>query len=113
MSPSIAQQKSFDRFGFRVGRHGTHVSRTIMLGELQTLLGLLPSAASRVDYRLAIIRENLLSKKTLATRRLTAKYLAELYALDPRIPIFRIFRQLWDADSDVRPLLALMCAAAR
>ena len=84
-----------------------------MLGELRALLDAVPASATKTEYRRVIIEENILAKRTLATRRLTAKYLTELYALDPQLPLFRVLRYLWGADKEGRPLLALLCAVAR
>jgi len=39
--------------------------------------------------------------------------LRELYALDPSVPLFRVFRKLWELDKADRPLLALLVAYAR
>ncbi len=102
-----------ERFGFRCGDRGTQTSRTIMLSELSSLLAVTPSSASNADYRTAIVLENVLGKRTEATRKLTAQRMTELYALDPRVPLFRVLRQLWDADEQGRPLLACLCANAR
>lgn len=84
-----------------------------MVGELRALLDALPATATQSDYRAAIIEGNVLGKKTLATRRLTARYLVELYALNDQVVLFRVLRRLWDADQEGRPLLALLCALAR
>jgi hypothetical protein len=100
-------------FGFRTGARGTHSSRTIMLAELRLLLDRRPATASKSDYRAAIIENNVLGKKTVTNRRLTAKRMGELYALDPRVPVFRLLRTFWDLDRAGRPLLALLCSSAR
>jgi len=99
--------------GFRFGDKGTHTSRTIMLAELTDLLTELPADAAREEYATAIIEDNILGKQTAATRRLSDQRLGELYGLDRRLPVFRILRQLWEIDSEGRPLLALLCALTR
>ena len=99
--------------GLRFGPKGTHTSRTIMLAELSELLAAVPSEGMRTDYAAAIVDENVLGKATMATRRLTNQRLGELYALDPRVPIFRVLRRLWPVDTLGRPLLAMLCALAR
>lgn len=99
--------------GFRFGAKGTHTSRTIMLAELRGLLQAAGPHCDRSDYVAAVIEDNCLAKKTVATRRLTAQRLTELYGLDPSIPIFRVLRKLWDLDERSRPLLAIQCAIAR
>jgi len=99
--------------GLRFGDKGTHTSRTIMLRELTDLLTTVPESASREDYASAIVEDNVLGKQTVSTRRLTNQRLGELYGLDPQIPIFRVFRRLWEIDEAGRPLLALLCALGR
>ncbi len=110
-----AREKILERFGFRFGEVGTHSSRTLMLSELSQLLGAVPFHAERAIYLHAVIEDNLLGKRTVATRRLTAQRLSELYGLDSTIPLFRILRLLWDVEESGqgRPLLALLCSLAR
>ena len=99
--------------GFRFGAKGTHTSRTIMLAELTTLLQTTSRLSGRAEYASAIIEANCLAKRTVSTRRLTNQRLAELYGLDPSIPLFRVLRKLWDTDGAGRPLLGIQCAIAR
>ena len=99
--------------GFRLGNRGTHTSRTIMLDELHSTLAECPADAPREGYAAKIIDENILGKRTTATRKLTNQRLGELYGLDPAVPLFRIMRHLWAADERGRPLLALLAALAR
>ena len=100
-------------FGLRFGHRGTHTSRTMMLQELTDVIKFTPPTAGSPQYRAAIVDDNLLGKRTLATRKLTAQRLSELYALDPGVPIFRALRRLWDTDHAGRPLLAFLVAFAR
>jgi hypothetical protein len=102
-----------ERFGFRDGPRGTHTSRTMMLAELTALLNTCRPRLTKEDFRRAIIEENVLGKRTAATRRLTAQRLSELYALDPEVTLFRLLLFFWQADPQARPLLALLCASAR
>lgn len=99
--------------GFRSGDRGTHSSRTMMLSELTQLLAAVPSEATHAEYRSAIVEENVLGKKSKATRKLTAQRLSELYGLSPENPLFRNLRKLWRSAALGRPALALLCAAAR
>ena len=101
------------RFGFRSGDRGTHTCRTIMLDELSTLLDSVAPDAGRTDYLAAIIENNALEKQTVATRKLTAQRLKELYALESSVPLFRVLRRFWRDDAAGRPLLALLCALSR
>ena len=84
-----------------------------MLAELGDLLAAVPPEGARADYAAAVVDENALGKATVATRRWTNQRLGELYALDPRVPIFRVLRRLWLVDAPGRPLLAMLCALAR
>jgi hypothetical protein len=61
----------------------------------------------------AIVTDNVLGKKTQTTRRRTAQRLCELYAFDPKCPLFRHLRHFWAADPGSRPALACLTAAAR
>jgi hypothetical protein len=101
------------RFGFRSGERGTHASRSIMLADLDQLLTATPATATHDDYHTAIQDENVLGKRTASTRLWSWKKLRELYGLDPRLAVFRCFRQLWEFDAAGRPLLAVLCACAR
>lgn len=101
------------KFGFRDGDKGTHTSRTIMLEELGVILTAVPADGDREAYLHAAIEENVLSKPTVATRKLSVQRLSELYALDPLCPLFRILRQLWAHGNSDRPMLALLCSLAR
>lgn len=99
--------------GFRWGDRGTHTSRTIMLKELSALLANCPPDASRDDYLSAILKDNCLGKRTAATRKLSSQRLSELYALKPKIPLFRVMRRCWYADRDGQAVLAILLALAR
>lgn len=116
MNMRLPRAASLERAGFRFGERGTQSSRHIMLSELGELLDALPAGAGRLDYAAAIVDENVLGKPTLATRRATRQRLAELYALDPAVPLFRVLRRLWEfdrRDARGRALLALLAALAR
>lgn len=101
------------RYGFRSGERGTHGSRSILLADLRALLDANPVDATHAQYRGSLLEDNALGKATASTRRWTFKKLRELYGLDPRLPVFRSFRRLWEVDRDGRPLLAILCACAR
>lgn len=101
------------RAGLRFGDRGTHTSRTMMLAELTALLDAQPPESTRADYLQAIVDDNILGKNTEATRKLTGQRLAELYGLDPSVPIFRALLRVWRIDESGRPVVALLCALAR
>ena len=99
--------------GFRFGHVGTHSSRTMMLEELATVLGIVPPDGKSEVYATAIVEENCLGKQTVATRRHSLQHLRELYGLDPSIPLFRVLSGLWHVDTASGPLLALLSSLAR
>jgi hypothetical protein len=84
-----------------------------MLTELRALLANCRPEATRHDYLGAINEDNCLGKRTVATRKLSSQRLSELYALDPRVPLFRVMRRFWYTDKDGNPILALLLALAR
>src|SRR6266536_3990901 len=106
--PALANE-----YGFINEPVGAHSSRTMMLAELRLLLAECPQSSSLEKYRSAIIDENVLLKKTVATRKVSFRWMRELYALDRKILLFRALRDLWDEDTQARPLLALLSAVAR
>ncbi len=92
---------------------GVHSSRTLMLAELRLLLVACPASTAVEGYRAAVVEENALLKGTATTRRATFKWVRQLYALDPALPVFGALRRLWEADAAGQPALALLCATAR
>lgn len=111
--PTTVTISDAERAGFRFGAKGTHTSRTMMFEELNAVFAVAGGRSRRQDYMTAIVEDNCLAKPTTSTRRLTNQRLGELYGLDPSIPLFRVFRRLWDIDETGRRLLALLCAVAR
>ena len=102
-----------NQYGFVNDAGGAHSSRTMMLADLRLLLAACPQSASLEEYKSAIVDENVLLKKTVATRKISFRRMRELYALDRKILLFRALRDLWDEDTQAQPLLALLCAVAR
>jgi hypothetical protein len=102
-----------NEYGFINEPVGAHSSRTMMLAELRLLLAARPESAHLEEYRSAVIDENVLLKKTVATRKVSFRWLRELYALDRKILLFRALRDLWNEDTQAQPLLALLSAVAR
>ena len=92
---------------------GTHTSRTMMLADLQTLLGTVPADARHEVYKTAVIEDNVLGKGSESSRKRSFRYLRELYLLDPAQILFRALRDLWDKDPQGRPLLAMLSSLAR
>src|SRR5438132_11877138 len=100
-------------YGFVDEPIGTHSSRTMMLAELRLLLAACQPSASLEEYRAAIVDENVLLRKTVATRNVSFRRLRELYILDRKVVLFRALRDLWDEDIQAQPLLTLLSAVAR
>jgi hypothetical protein len=103
-----------NRLGFSYSRGGVHTARTMMLAELRALLSFVDTTnAARADYLEAIQSANCLGKRSGKTRTLTYRHLADLYALDPSLMVFRAMRFFWQRDVDGQPLLAALCAYSR
>ena len=111
----MSERKSelLTQFGFKFGINGTHAARTMMLDDLSVLLAAVPQDASVEDYAFQVNHLNLLGKPTKKSRELAFRHLVTLYGLDPQLPLFRMFRRLWAADSQAHPVLALTIAIAR
>ena len=112
--PKAAESKSdLAALGFRIADSGPHTSKTLMLQELEALLASVPPDAPAKAYRVAIVEENVLGKRTLSTRKETASRLTALHGLDPSKPLFRVLRRLWAVDPAAHPQLALLNGLAR
>jgi hypothetical protein len=113
MMPGL-MNNNLNRFGFSNERGGAHLARTMMLEELKLLLSFINDAqAKKTEYLRAIEDDNCLAKRSGRTRKLTARHLSDLYALDPQVTLFRILRYFWKRDEEGQPLLALLCTYAR
>lgn len=110
----VANNSNLVKLGFAFPYGSPHVSRTMMLAELSTLLESVTAPdASRADYVQAIVEDNCLAKRTDKNRVISKRYLVELYSLDPALLLFRSLRFFWQRDPEGRQLLALLCAYAR
>lgn len=111
---SYNEEVNLQSFGFSGETGGAHASRTIMVDELQRLFDVVQDPfAERDQYRIAIIDENALGKRSAKTRMLTYRHLTDLYGLDPSLLVFRGLRYFWEREVDGQTLLALQCAYAR
>ncbi len=105
---------NISQFGFSLERGGTHSARTMMMDELTSLLSYVEDEqASKDEYLEAIVEDNCLGKRSSKTRILSARHLANLYALDPNIIIFKALLYFWNRDDLGRPILALLCTIVR
>ncbi|MBI5606169.1 MAG: hypothetical protein HY879_22785 [Deltaproteobacteria bacterium] len=84
-----------------------------MLKELRALLAYCRPDEIHDGYLSAIEKDNCLSKRTVATRKLSGQRLSELYALDPNVPLFWVMRRFWYFEREGQSLLALLLALAR
>ncbi len=108
-----AASASLEIFGLKFSSGGAHISRTMMLAELDAVLVRVPTGSSTGDYREAILEQNVLGKTTDSTRQKSLRHLRELYALDESTPIFGLLRKLQSIDPTSLPLLAFQVAWAR
>jgi len=108
-----AASPALEGFGLKFSSGGAHISRTMMLAELDAVLTAVPVGSSAINYREAILDRNVLGKNTDSTRKESLRRLRELYALDETRPIFGLLRKLHVSDTGSLPLLALQVAWAR
>lgn len=108
-----AESPGLLQFGLKFAGGGAHISRTMMLSELEAVLAAVRQGSSSGDYRDAILQNNVLGKTTDSTRQKSLRHLRELYALDEETPIFRLLRILHSLDPASLPLLALQVAWSR
>lgn len=108
-----ATSRSLEEFGLKFSAGGAHISRTMMLAELDALLNAVPLGSGAAEYCEAILERNVLGKTTDSTRQKSLRHLRELYALDESTPIFGFLRKLHVMDPASLPLLAVQVAWAR
>jgi len=109
-----SQARMLRKFGFRLGRGGVHIGRTIMLEDIRTLFSYVKDQDSqKIDYANAIVNENCLGKRSERNRKLSSRHLMTLYSLEPSAATFRALRYFWVRDVEAQPLLALLCAYSR
>jgi len=102
-----------EKFGMKFSIGGAHISRTMMLAELEAALAAVPQGSPAHDYRTAVIDRNVLGKTTVSTRLKSLRHLRELYALDEATPIFGLLRKLYAIDPASLPQLAVLTAWSR
>ncbi|MBM9536187.1 hypothetical protein [Desulfobulbus alkaliphilus] len=113
-SPSFpAANSALTDFGMKFSHGGAHVSRTMMLAELDLLLAAVPVGSDISEYHDAIQQSNVLNKNTESTRQKSLRHLRELYAIDERVPLFGLLRKLHAIDATSLALLAFQVAWAR
>ncbi len=115
LSPSGFPQGSpaLQELGLKSSPGGAHISRTIMLAELEQVLASVPTGSAASEYRAAILDRNVLGKTTVSTRQKSLRHLRELYALDESVPLFGVLRKLHQLAPASLPLLAVQVAWSR
>lgn len=106
-------KERLEKLGVKLTGGSSHISRTMMLGELEALLATVPKNSPPAAYREAVVERNVLGKTTDSTRQKSLRHLRELYGLDDNIPVFAILRTLADIDGASLPLLAFQVAWSR
>jgi len=113
-SPNFpAESPALEMFGLKFSSGGAHISRTMMLEEIDAVLAAVPVSSDAAVYRDAILKRNVLGKTTDSTRQKSLRHLRELYALDETTPIFGLLRKLHAIDAASLPQLAMQVAWAR
>lgn len=92
---------------------GVMSSRSAMLPELTEVFAVVPHTAQAIDYRNAIVDDNILHKASASNRDKTSNYLHRLYGLDPTVPLFRELRRLAGLFPAELTALASLLALAR
>jgi hypothetical protein len=101
------------KYGFKFSKNGAHSARSMMLEELRTLFQATAPDSTQGHYQAEICETNLLDKPTVKSRKLTYRHLVDLYGLSTGIPLFRVFRMLWDLSDEAQLVLALQLALVR
>lgn len=100
------------QLGFRHEPGGVHLSKTMMLAELSTVMQM-SGAGSRAATASAILDQNILAKPTGSARKLALSRLNTLFGIAEPLPLQSVMLELWRRSTAGHPLLALLCALAR
>jgi hypothetical protein len=107
------QSAEYEKFGINFSTGGAHISKTMMLKELEAILLNVPLGSTKNEYSEAIVNRNILNKGTESTRFESMRRLRSLYCLDEGVPIFYALRKLFSIDKNSLPFLALLVVWAR
>ena len=110
---STSNTASLEAFGFRITKGGAHISRTMMLAELELVLRAVPENAPTAAYAAAIVENNALEKDTVSSRKKSLRHLKELYTLSPQNPLFTALRRLYRVSPSNLAQIAVLVALAR
>lgn len=78
---------ALEAFGLKFSSGGAHISRTMMLEELESVLSAVPVGSAPGDYRDAILLRNALGKTTDSTRQKSLRHTSELRKIDQALNI--------------------------
>ncbi len=111
---SNKQEKLLTAFGFSFEKGGPHTSRTLMVSEVSALMGYVHERIPpKEEFQRLIIEENCLSKRSGRSRKLSFRYLADLYSLNADYAIFRAYCRFCKSNPDSIGLLSMLLAYAR
>ena len=103
-------EQKLTQLGFKFDINGAHAARSMRLKELSQLLHGSPATASKEDCKKNIVNFNVLHKTGENARKLNFSHMFDLYGLSPQVPLFCVFRQLWELSEDAQPLLVQQIA---
>lgn len=106
----MRNEQQLATLGFKFGKSGAHSARSMMIEELKVLLFAHDKNATQAEYEDNIVNCNFLLKPTEKSRKLTFRYLVDLYGLDNNIPLFKVFREWWGLSESTQAILALQLA---
>jgi hypothetical protein len=109
-TPSVEESR-LSAFGIKISGGGIHQTKTMMLSEIKTLLSSWRPGES--DPRNLVVETNILSKKTMSSRKLTFDRLNKLYGLAESPPVASVFLELARRDPYGMPLHCLIVCLAR
>lgn len=106
-------QPNLHELGFILDPAAVHGRRSISIKDITLLFQSTTPTLGYEEIRQLVIEDNILAKHTHSARQGILRCLREFYGLNPDLVIYNSLRFFWQyADLD-RPLLALLCAAAR
>lgn len=107
-----AGQREGGRLDLGFSDIGVLSSRSVMLPELAHLLSVGPASVSLDEFRRLAVEDDALHKASAENRKKTFNFLRRLYALDPRVPLFReAFRLQRLFPADLRALMGMLAFA--
>jgi len=104
--------KEAAKYGFRHAPGGVHLSKTMMLDDLEAVLDL-PGTVDAPSIEAAILNQNILGKPSGTARKLALSRLNTLYGIREPLPIQAAMLRLWEHHENGHPMLALLCSLAR